>query len=139
MADIVPTPADVAPVKVFEQLTGPCAEAIDAGEVVRLDTSNGYFTLANAGTAPEARAVGVAMNSGAANETITVMVKGLIDFGDALTAEAYDEILELGNNDGKMDDGGTGTITKAIGRVVPSFGATTADKILFVDLSLSAV
>jgi hypothetical protein len=139
MADLTIAAADVAPVKTVEQLTGPAGEAIDAGEVVRFDVSTGYFTLANAATAPEARAVGIAVNSGIVNQTITVMVKGLLDVGDALASETYDEILELSDTDGKIDDTAGGTVAKAVGRVVGAFGATTADKILYVDFPMASV
>ena len=139
MANLTIAAADVSPVLVISQLTGPAGEAIDAGEIVRIDVSTGYFTLANAATAPEARAVGIVLNSGIANQTITVLVKGLIDLGDALDSETYDEILELSDTDGKIDDATGGTVAKAVGRVVAANGATTADKILFVDFPMTSV
>lgn len=136
MANLTIAAADVAPVKVFEQYTGPAAEAIDAGEMVRLDTSGGAFTLANASSAAEGRVFGMAMNSAnQANITITVVKKGLVDVGDALASEAYDEELNMSDTDGKIDDGvGTPTADYAVGRVVPGWGYTTADKLLLVDL-----
>lgn len=135
MADIAITASDVAPIKVEEQHTGPAAEAIDAGEVVRLDTTSGKFTLANATSAAEGRAFGMAVNSAVAGETLTVVKKGMVDLGDALTSEDYDEELNLSNTDGALDDGaGTPTGTYAIGRVVPAWGATAADKVFLVEL-----
>jgi hypothetical protein len=136
MANLTIVAAEVSPIRVFEQMTGPAAEAIDAGEVVRLDTTSGKFTLANASTAAEGRAIGVAVNSGIAQQAITVVKRGYVDMGDALTAEDYDESLELSDTDGKIDDSGGGTVTVAIGRVVPAWGATTADKVLFVDIAV---
>lgn len=135
MANIAITASDVAPIKVIEQHTGPAAEAIDAGEIVRLDTSSGQFTLANASSAAEGRAFGMAVSSAVAGETLTVVKKGMVDLGDALTAETYDETLRLSNTDGALDDGaGTPTGTYNIGRVMPAWGATTADKVFLVEL-----
>lgn len=135
MADIAITASDVAPIKVVEQHTGPAAEAIDAGEIVRLDTTSGKFTLANASSAAEGRAFGMAVNSAVAGETLTVVKKGMVDLGDAITAEDYDETLRLSNTDGALDDGaGTPTGTYNVGRVVPAWGATTADKVFLVEL-----
>lgn len=136
MANLTIAAADVAPVRVIEQHTGPAGEAIDAGEMVRLDTSTGMFTLSNATTAAEGRAFGMAIDSASlANITITVVKKGLVDVGDALDAESYDEEISLSDTDGKLDDGaGTPTTAVPIGRVMPSWGATTADKILLIEL-----
>lgn len=138
MADITVTPADVAPVRVYEQVTLPCAEAIDAGQFVRLDTTSGKLTLANASSAAEGRVIGVAINSGIAGEAITVVKRGLVDLGDALTSEDYDEELNLSNTDGALDDGaGVPTADYPVGRVYPVFAAgPTADKVLFVDIPL---
>jgi len=137
MADLTIVASEVSPVLPLEKLTGPCGEAIDAGEMVRLDTTTGYFTLANASTAAEGRVVGMAINSGVAGETITVLKRGLVDVGDALDAETLDEELLLSNTDGKIDDGaGTPTGSYPVGRVWPAHGAVSVDKVLFVDISL---
>jgi hypothetical protein len=137
MADLTITAGDVALVKAFETLTGPTAEAIDAGEIVRIDTSTGKFTLANASSAAEGRIVGVAVNSGAAGETITVLKRGFLDVGDTLASETIDEMLFASNTDGKIDDGaGAPTVDYNVGRVWPAWGATTADLLLFVDVTL---
>ena len=137
MADLTITAADVAPILVLEQVTLPAGEAIDAGEVVRLDTSTGYATLANASTAAEGRMIGVAMNSAVVGQAVSIMKKGLLDVGDALASETIDELLAISNTDGKIDDSaGTPTADYNVGRVWPSHGATTADLILFVDVAL---
>lgn len=137
MANLTIAAADVAPVQVFEQVTLPAGEAIDAGEIVRLDTTSGYATLANASSAAEGRLIGVAMNSAVVGQAVTIMKKGLLDVGDALDSETIDELLRASNTDGKIDDGaGTPTGTYNVGRVWPAFGATSADKLLFVDVGL---
>ena len=64
------------------------------------------------------------------------MKRGLIDVGDALDSESIDELLALSDTDGKIDDGaGTPTGTYNVGRVYPAFGATSADKLLLVDIA----
>jgi len=137
MANLTIAAADVAAIEVFEQITLPCAEAIDAGEMVRLDTTSGKFTLANASSAAEGRVIGMAINSGAAGETITVVKRGLMDVGDAVASQTIDEQLLLSDTDGKIDDGaGTPTGSYAVGRVWPLFGDPTADLVLFVDISV---
>ena len=47
MATLSVTAADVALVQVIEKFTGPAAEAIAAGQYVRLDTSTGKIALGN--------------------------------------------------------------------------------------------
>ncbi len=137
MADLTVVKADVAPILTFEQVTLPAAEAIDAGEIVRLDTTSGKATLSNATTAAEGRLIGIAINSAVAGQSVTVVRRGLVDLGDAVTSETIDELILASDTDGKMDNGaGSPTVTVPIGRVWPSFGVTTADKVLFVDVNL---
>lgn len=137
MANLSITSTDVHPVRVYEQLTGPVAEAIDAGEVVRMDASTGKFTLANATDLTEGAIVGICVKSAAVGLAATVVVKGIVDLGDALTAESYGEILYLSDTDGAMDDGdGSPTETVPVGIVVPGFvnGASAADKLFYVGM-----
>jgi hypothetical protein len=139
MADLTITPSAVSPVLVWKQLTLPAGEVIDAGEVVYIDPTTAKFLLADASVAGTARAIGIAVNSGIVGQTITVVVSGLVDLGNALTAEAIDEILELSDTAGKIDDNLGGTVQKAVGRVVPAFGATAFDKLLAVDFNFHTV
>lgn len=134
MANLTVTPASVKPVSFFLQMPdGPAAEAINAGQPVRYDTSTGRYTLANGTTAAEARVVGIAITTAnAAGATISVLRKGLIELGGAIT-QAYDAVIYLSDTDGTMGDT-AGTVSTVLGRVVPAWGATTADKLLFVDL-----
>ena len=137
MANLTVVAADVAPILTFEKVTLPAAEAIDAGEIVRLDTTSGKATLANASSAAEGRLIGIAINSAVAGQALTVVRRGLVDLGDAVTSETIDELILASDTDGKMDNGaGSPTVSIPIGRVWPSFGVTTADKVLFVDVNL---
>lgn len=135
MANLTIDPADVAVVESFEQYTGPAAEAVDAGELVRFDTTSGMFTLANASSAAEGRVWGMAANSAGASEALTVIKRGIMDLGDALDAEDFDEQLNLSDTDGKLDDGdGSPTANYPVGRVVPGWSNTAADRLLHVDI-----
>ncbi len=128
------TAAEVAPVEVFEQWTGPAAEVITAWQMVRLETTTGKATLSNGTTAAEARCRGIAINgASAAGITITAVKAGVVDLGDALGDLAFDQAVYLDNTDGALGTA-AGTVSLVVGRVVPSWGYTTADKLLHIDL-----
>lgn len=119
----------------IEQATLPAAEAITAGQVVRIDTTAGTFTLANGTDASEARAWGVATKTVASGMPVTAIKRGRMD-GFALAALDYDAAIYLSNTDGTLADG-AGSVSKIVGRVFPVFSTTlgtSPDKILEVDL-----
>ena len=140
MADLTITAAEVAPVRVLEQSTGPAHEAIDAGEAVYLVAATGKYALADENAAwPADRLNGIAISSAnQANITITVVKKGIIDLGDALDAMDYGDPVYLSATAGKLSDVSVGD-GRIVGQVVPGWGATTADKLLSVDLSVAAI
>lgn len=128
------TAADVTPVEVFEQWTGPAAEVITAGQMVRLDTTSGKATLSNATTAAEARTRGMAITgANAAGITLTVVKRGVLDIGEAMAALDYDQAIYLDNTDGALGTA-AGTVSLVAGRVVPAWGYTTADKLFHLDV-----
>jgi len=134
MSDLTITATDVAPVEIFEQWTGPAIEAFSAGEMVRIDTGTGKVTPANATAAAEARTMGMAISTGDyIGDSVTVVKRGVIDVGDALDALDYDAAIYLSNTDGTL---GTAAATTSliVGRVVPAWGSTTADKLLHLDV-----
>jgi hypothetical protein len=135
MADLAITATAVKPVLVWQQLTGPTDETVNAGQMVRIDTTTGKFTKANGTAAGEARPIGIAITTaGFAGQTITVVKQGLVDVGHALTAEAFDLPLYLSDTDGAIENSNAPTVDVIIGRVVAAWGATAADKLLLVDL-----
>lgn len=140
MAALTITPADVAPVRVIEQSTGPANEAIDAGEAVYMVAATGKYALADENaTWPAERVAGISIqNASEAGITITVVKKGIIDLGDALDGMDFGDPVFLSQTAGKLEDAtvGAGII---VGQVVPGWGATTADKLLSVDLSVAVV
>jgi len=127
------TATDVAPVQILEQFSGPAAESITAGQVVRRDTSNGKVTPSNATTSAEARSAGIALQSAAAGESLEVIRKGLVDLGNILGDLDYDADVYLSDTDGRLADA-AGSVEKIVGTVEPVFAHTTADKVLRVDL-----
>lgn len=133
MADLSVTATDVAVVKMIEQGVGPAAEAITAGQAVRLDTTSGKITKANASTAAEARIAGIALRSVAAGEAVTFVRKGIVSLGAAMDALTYDDDVFLSNTDGTLADG-AGTVSTIVGTVVPQWTATTPQKNLRLDL-----
>lgn len=134
MADLTIDATKVAPVQVIEQLTGPASVAIEKGELVRYDTTTGKFVKAKATTAPNARACGMAITkAAAAGQTITVVRKGVLNVGDALSALAFDASVYLSDTDALSADA-AGTVSKILGTVVPGWGATAGDRLLRIDL-----
>jgi len=134
MANLTITAADVHAAGLYEQMpSGPAAEAINAGQPVRLDTSTGYYTLANGSSTAEARVIGIALVTARANEPVSVLRKGLLAVGSALSAKAYDAAVYLSDTDGTLADS-AGTVSTVVGRVWPAHGNTTADKLIYIDL-----
>lgn len=137
MTDLVVTAAEVAPVTVEESISGYAAEAIAAGQYVRLDTTTGQLALGNGTAAGEARAGGIALRSVVAGQELTILRKGEIYLGDALDALTFDDDIFLSNTDGTLADA-AGTVSVIVGTVVPLYGqggpGSAPDKALRVQL-----
>lgn len=135
MTNLAVTAADVAAVKVLEQLTAPAGEALTAGQYARLDTTSGKLTKGNGSAAGEARRGGIVLKTVATGETATIVRKGILDLGDALGALTYDDDVFLSDTDGTLADA-AGTVSLIVGTVVPGWanGAAAPDKLLRVDL-----
>jgi hypothetical protein len=134
MANLTITAADVAPVKVIEQITGPAAAAITAGQAVYLVAATGQFALADEdATAPADAVLGVAIgNANQARMEITVVLDGWLDLGTAPLADMdFGAAVFLSDTAGALADAdpGNGII---IGHVVPGWGSTSADRLLRV-------
>jgi hypothetical protein len=85
------------------QLTLPAAEAVTAGQAVRIDVSTGKFTKSNSTSAAEARVYGFASKTVAAGEPLTAIRNGVMD-GFDLSGLDYDDPLYLSNTDGAISD-----------------------------------
>lgn len=121
------------PVEVREQFTGPAGEAIAVGQFVRLNTTTGKIELGNSTNAAESKGGGIALHAAAVGDPLTVVKKGSLDVGNALTAIAFGGDVYLNDADGTLGDA-AGTVSKVVGTVIPVWGFTTADKLLRVDL-----
>lgn len=123
----------VRAVKINKQFTGPAGEAVTVGAPwVRLNTTSGKYELGNATTAAEGKRGGIALHAAAIGETVTVLEDGILDVGEALAALAFDAPVFLSNTDGTLSDT-AGTVSVQVGKVVPGWASTTADKLLQVE------
>lgn len=135
MAVITVDENEVAPVLVFEQVTGPVNEAVLAGQYTRINTTTGMRQLGNGTNSTEVGVwAGIAMRSAESGGAITFVRRGIISLGPtALSALAYGANVFLSDTDGMLDTA-AGTVSTVIGKVVPGYGSTTPDKLLFVDI-----
>lgn len=125
--------AAIRPVVTIEQFTGPVNEAVALGQYVRINTTTGQVELGNGSSAGEARLGGLALHAAVIGETVTAIRKGIVDVGEALVNLTYDDDVFLSNTDGTLADT-AGTTTLIVGTVCPGWAATTADKLLRLDL-----
>lgn len=135
MAALTVVAADVTPVLVIEQLTGPTGEVLTAGQYTRLNTSTGKWELGNGTTSTEVGNIkGLTLTSASpAGEAVTVLKRGLVDLGEALAGMAFGAPVYLSDTDGTLADA-AGTVSTIIGYVVPAWASTTADRLLYVNL-----
>lgn len=136
MADLTVDAGAVALAKASDvgvvKFTGPAAEAVVAGEYCRFDGTTGQITKGNATNATEASFGGIALNGGTAGVTVTIVHQGPVDLGkDALSALNFGVPVYLSDTDGKLADA-AGTVSKVIGAVLPIWGNTTPDRVLYV-------
>jgi hypothetical protein len=102
-------------------------------EAVRVHT-DGTVTPANGTDATESNVAGFAViESDRVGQAITVMRDGLLDIGDALSAETMYAAVYVSDTDGQLStSAGDSTVDVIIGRVVPGWGSLTADKLLLI-------
>ena len=135
MADLaLVTAGRLRVVQSLSQFTGVADEAITIGDAVRLSTTTGKITKANATSATEGRFLGVAVKTAAAGEAVTVIRSGILD-GFDLSGMDYDENVRLSDTDGKLGDA-NGTVTINVGRVIPAHAqllGQSPDKLLFLE------
>ena len=125
------TISEVTKVSTVQQFTGPAVEAITKGQRCRFDASTGKIALGNGTTAAEAARGGIALGSAGIGETVTILNQGVADVGDALAALNFGATVYVSDTDGTFADT-AGTVSVAAGTVVPGWGNTTADKLLWL-------
>lgn len=117
------------------QMTLPAGETLKAGDMVKINTTTGKFEKANATTAAEGRAYGVALGSVYADNPVTALRKGVVA-GFDLGTTTFDQAIYLDNGDGSIGTA-AGSVSIVVGRVVPAtselLGSAYA-KLLFIDL-----
>ena len=132
MADLTITTC--TPVQVNKQWTGPASAAVAVGEAGYMVAASGQFGLADAnGSAPVNEPEGVFIKAALqAGDTVTLVMDGWLDIGNALSSLDYGAPVWLSRTAGKLADvdEGDGIL---IGEVWPAFGNTTADKLLYVN------
>lgn len=123
----------VTPIAIRDCITAPAGEAITIGQYCRYNTSSGKLELGNASSSGEAKHGGIALKTVAVGETLTAMVDGDLDVGNALSSLAYNADVYLSDTDGALADG-AGTVSKIIGRVQAIWTGATPDKYLRVEV-----
>lgn len=131
MAALTITANKVVPVLKNKYMTCPSGEAFVRGQYVRLDATTGRWVLGNATNAGEVGFGGIALSDGPVGMAVTVMLDGVLDVGDALSALNFGASVFLNDGDGVLGDA-AGTVSTVVGKVVPGHAATTADKLLAV-------
>ena len=130
-------------VESFEQMTLPTAEAVNPGQVARLDASTGKFTKGNASSAAEEAIYGIATGAVAntAGTPVTAIRKGVLDGFDLSGLDYWDPVY-LSATDGALADAPDDYGDTIIGRVIPGTSTTLGtayDKLLLVDIPLRTI
>lgn len=86
MADISVTASSVVPTATTKRQTKVAAAAITAGQVVYVNTSDQLALADNDASATTAAAVGIALNSCAADQPCSYATSGAVTFNAVLTA-----------------------------------------------------
>jgi hypothetical protein len=131
MAALTITANKVVPVLKNKYMTAPSGEAFVRGQYVRLDVTTGRWVLGNSSAAGEVGFGGIALSDGPVGMAVTVMLDGVLDVGDALSALNFGASVFLNDADGVLGDA-AGTVPTVVGKVVPGHAATTPDKLLYV-------
>lgn len=132
MADLVITQADQ--VQVVQQFTGPAIEAIAEGQRCRFDATTGKIALGNGTTAAEIAPGGIATHAAAIGEAVTIINQGIVDVGAALDALSFNDPIYVSDTDGTFGGASTdSTVDTIVGRVVPGWDGTTAQKLLWLN------
>ena len=116
--------------------TGPVGEAATAGQYFRLNTSTGKLEKANGTSTTELGTVAGIMLASVTpvNFPGTIALlgsKAILDLGEALASLAFDAAVYIGDTDATLSDT-AGTSSRVVGRVVPGWNSTTADKLLML-------
>jgi len=139
MADITRTKAQVSLTRDLiqsETFEGIAGEALEAGQVVYMNTSTGQWHVADASAIATAAAGGIALNDADPKGPVTIAKRGFLE-GYTLTDQDYWDALYLSVTAGAMADAaptGSGEVVVQIGRVLSTSEDTSPlDKLVYVD------
>jgi hypothetical protein len=138
MANIAKLATGVRPAGIqpdADQLALPADEAIEAGDVVRIEPTSRRFTKGNTTAAAEARIFGVAASTVVAGQAVTAIRRGKMAGFDLSGATAGADV-HLSRTDGGLDDATdatAGAVNVVVGKAIPVAG-TSGDKILLVEV-----
>ena len=137
MANLTITSTDVAGVR-WEQSNAHsdvASEAINAGQYARINETTGKICLGNATTATEVgKGGGIAIKTAAAGGALSVVRRGLVDVGTALTALNYGDPVYLSDTDGTFATT-AGTVSTVVGYVHPGSAENTRSKLLMLTIN----
>jgi hypothetical protein len=133
MADLSITASDVKLVKKFDDLPPlPNTDSLNEGQYGRVDASSGKATGGNGTSAGEVGFGGVVYNK-QGDGLVSLTRNAILDVGEALASLNFGAKIYLSDTDKTLADA-AGTVSQVIGYVIPGFGATTADKLLKVEV-----
>ncbi len=132
MADITVTAAKVAPVfpEQADIRTFIAAVAITAGQAVYVNT-DGKVALADANVAAAEHFRGIALESVAAGQPVSILRRGEV-YGFDLSGMAFDALAYVSDTAGALADA-TGTTELHAGRVQPLADSVSINKVLMID------
>jgi len=118
-------------------LTAPMGEAGTAGQYFRLNTTTGKLEKGNGTTTGEVGNIGgILLDSvPTVGMTGTIALRGskaIVDLGDSVSGIAFDGPVYLSDTDATLADS-AGTVPTVIGRIVPGWNATSADKLVLLN------
>lgn len=118
MTAITVTSAQVALIKPVASVTfnAICNTTITKGELVFFSSSNGRLARTSASGAGTAKCVGMALESGTAGQTISVLQRGLV-YGATLSGN-YGADVYASDTTGGLDTA-AGTVSLIVGKVFP--------------------
>lgn len=142
MANIEVTAAQVAQcfvkygkAEIYDVIAG---EALTAGLPVFIYT-DGRAYIADANAAGELQVRGITLNAADLGGAVSILQHGPM-YGFTLTSQAYDALIYLSNDVGRLADA-AGATTVIVGRVFPlsdrPAGGATPTKVLFVDIPMA--
>jgi hypothetical protein len=111
-----------------EIFNATCEVAITRGQLVYFN-ANGRIALSAGGAAGTAKLAGIALQSGAANQVISIIKRGHV--GGYTISQAYGALGYVSNTAGALDDA-AGTVSKVCGVVVPLSDAART-KVFYVN------